>query len=182
MQSFPWPTPRPAWNLVPHWRTRMLPAMTCWPPYRLTPRRWPLESRPLRVDPCPFLCATDSSTLSRTAAASTGCCLEPAAGLRTRAEMLPKMEVRKDNRSVGCRQGLSICLGISNRRDSPGARWSPPKPGRTHATRNGQNTYNSSPPGRRGIRSTARATASRRRHRDRRHPASRRCGRGRSRG
>src|SRR5579884_2501303 len=33
----------------------MLPARTCWPPNFLTPRRWAFESRPLRVEPAPFL-------------------------------------------------------------------------------------------------------------------------------
>src|SRR5208282_5521785 len=33
------------------------PAFTCWPPNRLTPSRWALESRPLRLDDAPFLCA-----------------------------------------------------------------------------------------------------------------------------
>jgi hypothetical protein len=35
----------------------MFPARTTSPPNFLTPRRWALESRPLRLDPCPFLCA-----------------------------------------------------------------------------------------------------------------------------
>src|SRR5579863_7077849 len=32
----------------------MLPAITRSPPKRFTPRRWALESRPLRVEPAPF--------------------------------------------------------------------------------------------------------------------------------
>jgi hypothetical protein len=32
----------------------MLPGMTCSPPNFLTPSRWLFESRPLRVEPCPF--------------------------------------------------------------------------------------------------------------------------------
>src|SRR5580700_2624768 len=39
------------------------PALTCWPPNRLTPRRWALESRPLRLDDAPFLCATSAPLL-----------------------------------------------------------------------------------------------------------------------
>src|SRR6266403_2743081 len=35
----------------------MLPALATWPPYTFTPRRWPWLSRPLRLLPCPFLCA-----------------------------------------------------------------------------------------------------------------------------
>src|ERR1700722_9303958 len=53
----PRPTPTPGWKWVPCWRTMISPAFTCWPPKRLTPRRWALESRPLRLDDAPFLCA-----------------------------------------------------------------------------------------------------------------------------
>src|SRR5579859_302868 len=44
------------------------PALTTWPPKRLTPRRWALESRPLRLDDAPFLCAI--SVLLRLGAAA----------------------------------------------------------------------------------------------------------------
>src|SRR5262245_22722942 len=57
VQSRPTPTLAPGWTRVPTWRTRMLPALACWPPYILTPRRCPWLSRPLRLLPCPFLCA-----------------------------------------------------------------------------------------------------------------------------
>src|SRR5262245_8546333 len=33
------------------------PAVTTWPPYAFTPRYCGLESRPLRLEPPPFLCA-----------------------------------------------------------------------------------------------------------------------------
>src|SRR5262249_60778411 len=33
------------------------PAPTSWPPKRLTPSRWALESRPFLLDDAPFLCA-----------------------------------------------------------------------------------------------------------------------------
>src|ERR671917_1294892 len=39
------------------------PALTTWPPKRFTPRRWALESRPLRDDDAPFLCAMSASAL-----------------------------------------------------------------------------------------------------------------------
>src|SRR3712207_7191760 len=39
------------------------PALTTWPPKRLTPRRCAFESRPLREDEAPFLCAMSSSAL-----------------------------------------------------------------------------------------------------------------------
>src|SRR3954469_18165525 len=57
VSSLPRPTPAPGWNLVPRWRTRISPALTTWPPKRLTPRYCGLESRPLRLDDAPFLCA-----------------------------------------------------------------------------------------------------------------------------
>src|SRR5215207_3470844 len=39
------------------------PAFTTWPPKRLTPRRCAFESRPLREDEAPFLCAMSTSAL-----------------------------------------------------------------------------------------------------------------------
>src|SRR3984957_4070822 len=57
VSSPPRPTPSPGWKCVPRWRTMISPAFTCWPTKRLTPRRWALESRPLRLDDAPFLCA-----------------------------------------------------------------------------------------------------------------------------
>src|SRR3954452_14318858 len=61
VSSLPRPTPRPGWKWVPRWRTMISPALTTWPPKRLTPRRWALESRPLRDDEAPFLCAMSSA-------------------------------------------------------------------------------------------------------------------------
>src|SRR3954452_7675403 len=57
VSSPPRPTFSPGWKWVPRWRTRISPALTCWPPNRLTPRRWALESRPFREELAPFLCA-----------------------------------------------------------------------------------------------------------------------------
>src|SRR5690606_41532710 len=59
--SRPRPTPGPGWNWVPRWRTMMLPAETAWPPKIFTPRYFGLESRPLREEPTPFLCAMAAS-------------------------------------------------------------------------------------------------------------------------
>src|SRR5262245_491126 len=53
------PTLAPGWNLVPRWRTRMLPARTDSPPNFLTPRRRPAVSRPFRDEPPAFLCAIE---------------------------------------------------------------------------------------------------------------------------
>src|SRR5436853_6193845 len=63
VSSPPRPTPGPGWKWVPRWRTMISPALTTWPPKRLTPSRWALESRPLRDDDAPFLCAMSSSAL-----------------------------------------------------------------------------------------------------------------------
>src|SRR3954453_8377737 len=63
VSSLPRPTPRPGWKWVPRWRTMISPALTTWPPKRFTPRRWAFESRPLRDDDAPFLCAMSSSAL-----------------------------------------------------------------------------------------------------------------------
>src|SRR6266498_4035818 len=42
---------------VPRWRTMIEPAVTAWPPKAFTPSRLEFESRPLRDEPPPFLCA-----------------------------------------------------------------------------------------------------------------------------
>src|SRR5690625_4228878 len=57
VSSLPRPTLSPGWNFVPRWRTRISPALTNWPPKRLTPRRCALESRPFRVELSPFFVA-----------------------------------------------------------------------------------------------------------------------------
>src|SRR3978361_1276985 len=63
VSSPPRPTPRPGWKWVPRWRAMISPASTTWPPKRLTPRRCAFESRPLREDEAPFLCAISTSAL-----------------------------------------------------------------------------------------------------------------------
>src|SRR3954447_25010078 len=57
VSSPPRPTFTPGWKCVPRWRTMISPALTTWPPKRFTPRRWAFESRPLREELAPFLCA-----------------------------------------------------------------------------------------------------------------------------
>src|SRR3954469_11581143 len=51
------PTPSPALKRVPRWRTMISPPVTVWPANTFTPRRCACESRPLRLEPRPFLCA-----------------------------------------------------------------------------------------------------------------------------
>src|SRR5512143_1910704 len=60
VSSPPRPTSAPGWKCVPRWRTRISPALTRWPPNLLTPSRWAVESRPLREELAPFLCAIAS--------------------------------------------------------------------------------------------------------------------------
>ena len=55
VSSWPRPTPVPGWKRVPRWRTIIDPAVTDVPSKILTPRRWALLSRPLRVLPPPLV-------------------------------------------------------------------------------------------------------------------------------
>src|SRR4051794_40866214 len=57
VSSPPRPTSSPGWKWVPRCRTMISPALTSWPPKRFTPSRWAFESRPLREELAPFLCA-----------------------------------------------------------------------------------------------------------------------------
>src|SRR4051794_7337468 len=51
------PAPSPGRKRVPRWRTMISPPVTTWPANTFTPRRLGFESRPLRLEPRPFLCA-----------------------------------------------------------------------------------------------------------------------------
>src|SRR4051812_39535656 len=51
------PVPGPGRKRVPRWRTMIIPAFTSWPANIFTPSIFGLESRPLREEPRPFLCA-----------------------------------------------------------------------------------------------------------------------------
>src|SRR3954453_13951751 len=57
VSSLPMPTPSPGLNLVPRWRTMISPPFTTCPANTFTPSRWAFESRPLRLEPSPFLWA-----------------------------------------------------------------------------------------------------------------------------
>src|SRR5437773_5033323 len=57
VSSLPRPTFLPGFHLVPRCRARMLPPSTASPPNFFRPNRCDCESRPLRDDPTPFLCA-----------------------------------------------------------------------------------------------------------------------------
>src|SRR3954462_3022796 len=58
------PTPSPGRKRGPRWRTMISPPVTAWPAKTLTPRRLALESRPLREEPRPFLCAISRVSLA----------------------------------------------------------------------------------------------------------------------
>src|ERR1051325_2025253 len=57
VSSLPRPTFLPGFHFVPRWRARMLPPRTRSPPNFFNPSRCEFESRPLRDEPTPFLCA-----------------------------------------------------------------------------------------------------------------------------
>src|SRR5215212_12050576 len=57
VSSLPRPTFLPGFHFVPRWRARMFPPSTRSPPNFFNPSRCAFESRPLRDDPTPFLCA-----------------------------------------------------------------------------------------------------------------------------
>src|SRR3954451_17256612 len=58
------PVPGPGLKRVPRWRTMISPPLTTWPAKSFTPRYWGFESRPLRLEPRPFLCAISSVSSS----------------------------------------------------------------------------------------------------------------------
>src|SRR5215212_2235479 len=57
VSSLPRPTFLPGFHFVPRWRARMFPPRTRSPPNFFSPNRCEFESRPLRDEPTPFLCA-----------------------------------------------------------------------------------------------------------------------------
>src|SRR6187431_367853 len=59
------PVPLPGRNFVPRCRTRIIPALTSWPANIFTPSIFGFESRPLREEPSPFLCAIGVRLLGR---------------------------------------------------------------------------------------------------------------------
>src|ERR1700687_857645 len=92
VKSRPISTPRPGCTLVPTWRTRMLPGMTFCPPKTLMPRCCPGESRPLREEPCPFLCAMVVLDLSGGDAGD----LQLGVGLAVAADAVPALFLRAE--------------------------------------------------------------------------------------
>src|SRR6266540_117372 len=91
VSSLPIPAPSPGRKRVPRWRTMISPPVTDCPANTLTPRRLAWESRPLRLEPSPFLCAILGVLLGllrrRLRAASLGLQLDP--GHLDAGELLP---------------------------------------------------------------------------------------------
>src|SRR3954471_10780782 len=109
------PTPSPGLKRVPRWRTMISPPVTLCPAKIFTPRRLALESRPLRLEPRPFLCAISSAPLAdggdadaRQLLAVARAALVAALGLELEHPELRPALVRDD-------------LGLHGRRAQPGA-------------------------------------------------------------
>src|ERR1044072_4499028 len=66
VSSLPRPTFLPGFHLVPRCRARMFPPSTRSPPNFFSPNRCEFESRPLRDEPTPFLCAIKPSPIDST--------------------------------------------------------------------------------------------------------------------
>src|SRR5919108_2079020 len=62
VSPLPMPAPSPGLKRVPRWRTMISPPLTTSPAKTFTPSRFAFESRPLRLEPSPFLCATSGSS------------------------------------------------------------------------------------------------------------------------
>src|SRR3954468_19861094 len=97
------PTPLPGLKRVPRWRTMISPPVTVWPAKTFTPRRFALESRPLRLEPRPFLCAMSRLPLAdrgdpdaRELLAMAGAALVSALGLELEDAQLRAALVRDD--------------------------------------------------------------------------------------
>src|SRR4051812_9597156 len=97
------PTPLPGLKRVPRWRTMISPPVTVWPAKTFTPRRFALESRPLRLEPRPFLCAMSRLPLAdrgdldaRQLLAVAGAALVSALGLELEDAQLRPALVRDD--------------------------------------------------------------------------------------
>src|SRR4051812_30768706 len=107
------PTPSPGLKRVPRWRTMISPPDTVWPAKTFTPRRLALESRPLRLEPRPFLCAMVRSAPDLGDADAgqflpvTGAPLVPALGLELEhAQLRPALVGDDLGRDGGAADGL----------------------------------------------------------------------------
>src|SRR4051794_37692086 len=108
------PTPSPGWKRVPRWRTMISPPVTVSPAKTFTPRRLALESRPLRLEPRPFLCAIadlrdlDARQILAVAAATL------VAALRLELEDAQLLAARVGDHARGHRH-LAQAVGVEHR-------------------------------------------------------------------
>src|SRR5438045_1753663 len=118
VSSRPMPTPSPGLKRVPRWRTMISPPDTVWPAKTFTPRRLALESRPLRLEPRPFLCAMGRSAPDLCDAEAgqflpvAGAPLVPALGLELEHAQLRPALVGDD---LGRHGGVADRLGVELR-------------------------------------------------------------------
>src|SRR3954447_12840884 len=113
------PAPPPGLKRVPRWRTMISPPVTCWPANTFTPRRFALESRPLRLEPRPFLCAMNSALLltdardpdPRQLLAVAGAAAVAALGLELEHAQLRAALVADD---LGGHDGRAEALGVED--------------------------------------------------------------------
>src|SRR3954464_2046450 len=112
------PTPSPGLKRVPRWRTMISPPETVCPANTFTPRRLALESRPLRLEPRPFLCAIAASAPDVGDADAgellpvAGAPLVPALGLELEHAQLRAPLVPHD---LGLHRGLADRTGVELR-------------------------------------------------------------------
>src|SRR3954454_17849279 len=118
------PTPLPGLTLVPRWRTMISPPVTVWPANTFTPRRLALESRPLREEPRPFLCAMSPSPADlgehdpRQLLAVAGATLVAALGLELEHAQLRPAQVLHDlGRDVRPAQRVALEHGVAVARE-----------------------------------------------------------------
>src|SRR3954469_9714923 len=115
VSSLPMPTPSPGRNFVPRWGTMISPPLTVWPANTFTPRRLAFESRPLREEPRPFLCAMSAPPADlgdldpRQLLAMAGATLVAALGLELEHAQLRAAQMLDDlGRDVGLAERVSL--------------------------------------------------------------------------
>src|SRR6186997_1598986 len=120
VSSRPTPVPGPGRKRVPRWRTMIIPAFTSWPANIFTPSIFGLESRPLREEPSPFLCAICVRLLRRGGLLR---CSRLGRGLRRRLRLrLSRRRLRRRLRlfrrgGLGLRRSCRSSRLLADRRD-----------------------------------------------------------------
>src|SRR3954453_13393716 len=128
------PAPSPGRKRVPRWRTMISPPVTTWPAKIFTPRRFAFESRPLRLEPRPFLCAISGPPARRDARDLQACellpvpggALVPALGLELEdAQLRPALVAEHggldpDAAEIGLREERAVAAGVEQRLEIDG--------------------------------------------------------------